>query len=537
MNKRYIIAGSTFFAFIFIVSAIFVPQIGIGEDQARSTTESILVESAHNYPNNADEWYQISRPGALWMKIYFYKIQLERNYDYLYIYNGAGQLVHSVTSNFYRAWTAQLDGDICYLNLVSDGSTTKYGFRATNLEYEMGTTPPPEDTTPPVVTITAPSNGATVSGTTTISVTATDNEDPSPAMELKIDDGAWFSTAGTYNWDTTAYANEAITLYTRAVDESDNWGYDDITVTVDNYVPPVDTTPPVVTITAPTDGATVSDTINVLVTATDNADPSPTVELKIGDGAWFGTDGSYSLDTTAYTNGVYAIYTRAVDESDNWGYDDISITIDNEAPPPVDGDEHFLGSVAGVEVDYYEIFAYEGEISVSVSWVGSYDIDCYISTTPSYTSYLARGYTTSNPEVCAYTVPTGTSGTFYIGVRMYTSSAPSVAYDCHVVWNAEYVEPPPPPPPPTGDRWAVIAGVSDYKAISDLSYCDEDASDWYNYLLGLGYGAANMRVLGDTHTSNYPAYYAVATEYNTKASLDWLATVADAGHVVNFITS
>jgi hypothetical protein len=117
---------------------------------------------------------------------------------------------------------------------------------------------------------------------------------------------------------------------------------------------------------------------------------------------------------------------------------------------------------------------------------------------------------------------------------MYTNSAPSVTYDCHVTWTAEEG---PPPPPPDGDLWAVIVGISDYKAISDLSYCDEDATDWYNYLTGLGYGASNIRVLGDGHTSDYPAYYAIATEYNYKACLQWLADNVDSGDIVNFLTS
>jgi hypothetical protein len=33
-------------------------------------------------------------------------------------------------------------------------------------------------------------------------------------------------------------------------------------------------------------------------------------------------------------------------------------------------------------------------------------------------------------------------------------------------------------------KYAVIVGISDYKAISDLSFCDEDASDWFNFVTG-----------------------------------------------------
>ena len=50
------------------------------------------------------------------------------------------------------------------------------------------------------------------------------------------------------------------------------------------------------------------------------------------------------------------------------------------------------------------------------------------------------------------------------------------------------------------NKYALIIGISDYKAISDLSFCDEDATDWYNYLSGEGY---QITLLGDD-TSSYP---------------------------------
>jgi hypothetical protein len=440
MKPRYLIASGAFIAFLFVISAIFVPQIGAGEDQARSTTINYVVESPHNYYNNMDEVYEVNQPGAAWIKLYFYRISMERNYDYLYIYNGAGELVHQITGYYRKVWTAQLDGDTAYIRLVSDYTVTKYGFKVTQIEYEEGSAPPP-DTEPPVVTIDAPANGATVSDTVTIQTSVTDNEDPNPAMELSINGGSWFSTDGTYNWDTTTESDGDCTIDARATDAANNVGYDAITVTIDNSV----------------------------------------------------------------------------------------------EPPPNSGDEHFYGAVAGGEVDYYEIYAYAGgaPIAVSVSWIGSVDIDCYIMDSPDYTSYLARGYTTNNPETCSYQ-PTA-DGYYYIGVRMYTSSAPSTDYDFHVTWEAEE---PPPPPPPSGDKWALLVGISDYKAISDLSYCDEDATDWYNYLVNtMGYATTNIRVLGDGHTSNYPAYYAIATEYQYRACLDWIAANADGDDTVVFATS
>jgi hypothetical protein len=443
MKRKYLLAGSAFVAFLFVMSAVFVADIGSGNEEVRSTTESYVVESPHNYYNNMDETYTIHVEGAEWIKVHFTKIYMERNYDFLYIYDGDYNQIYKLTG-YYRTGgtTQQLTGDTVYIRLTSDYTVTKYGFKTDWIEYELGSTPPP-DTTPPTVSITAPADGATVSGVTTVNVASSDNEDTSPDNYLSIDGGSYFAIGTSYDWDTETVSNGAHTLQARAIDDAGNIGYSSVVdVTVDNTVEP---------------------------------------------------------------------------------------------PPVEDGDTHFLGAVAGGEVDYYDIYAYAGgaAISVSVSWDGGNDIDCYIMTSPDYTSYLARGYTTNNPETCSYT-PTA-DGTYYIGVRMYTSGAASTDYDCHVTWQATEPEP---PPPPTGDAWAIIVGISDYKAISDLSYCDEDATDWYNYLVNtMGYETSNIRVLGDGHTSNYPAYYAIATEYNYRVCLNWVADNIGAGDVCVFATS
>ncbi|TFG09006.1 caspase family protein [Candidatus Heimdallarchaeota archaeon] len=73
------------------------------------------------------------------------------------------------------------------------------------------------------------------------------------------------------------------------------------------------------------------------------------------------------------------------------------------------------------------------------------------------------------------------------------------------------------------DKYALIIGVSDYEVINDLSYCDEDATDWYNYLAPLGY---QITLLGDSQAQNFPQYDGLATEYNVKNA--WASIVAQA---------
>ncbi|MHA1686454.1 MAG: hypothetical protein ACTSYD_08625, partial [Candidatus Heimdallarchaeaceae archaeon] len=126
------------------------------------------------------------------------------------------------------------------------------------------------------------------------------------------------------------------------------------------------------------------------------------------------------------------------------------------------------------------------------------------------------------------------AGRWYIMVRSYSGSGP---YELTV--TVEYS---------SGgggsggdgvtNYYAVIVGISDYKAISDLSYCDEDASDWYYHLVNnLGWSSANIKVYGDGHSSNYPKWNGYATEYNVKQALNWLISTADGDDVIAFISS
>ncbi|MFX0061683.1 MAG: S8 family serine peptidase [Candidatus Hermodarchaeota archaeon] len=84
---------------------------------------------------------------------------------------------------------------------------------------------------PPVVTITSPSDGATVSGTTTITVTVTDEDTLVPDIYI---DSTYITTAYSYDWDTTAYADGSHTIYAEATDSGGLTGSDQIGVTVDN---------------------------------------------------------------------------------------------------------------------------------------------------------------------------------------------------------------------------------------------------------------------------------------------------------------
>jgi hypothetical protein len=78
----------------------------------------------------------------------------------------------------------------------------------------------------------------------------------------------------------------------------------------------------------------------------------------------------------------------------------------------------------------------------------------------------------------------------------------------------------PPPPPPEGQKLALIIGISDYEGTSsDLTYCDDDAMDWKNYLQGEGY---SITLLLDHQ----------ATANNIVSALEDLAAAEQAGDIV-----
>jgi len=191
---------------------------------------------------------------------------------------------------------------------------------------------------PPVVTITAPANGSTVSGTATVTASVTSSVGVA-SVQFQLD-GANAGTAVTtapysYSWDTTKTANGIHTLKAIAKDTSGNstTSASDM-VTVNNAV-----APPVVTITAPANGSTVSATVGVTASATSSVGVA-SVQFQL-DGANAGTavttaPYSYSWDTTKTANGIHTLQAVAKDTAGNSTTSaGDTVTVNNPVAPPV----------------------------------------------------------------------------------------------------------------------------------------------------------------------------------------------------------
>src|SRR5437899_1048374 len=193
------------------------------------------------------------------------------------------------------------------------------------------------DTTPPTVSMTAPASGATVSGTTTITATASDNVGVAGVQFLL--DGANLGTEDTaapyaVAWTTTAAANGSHTLTARARDAAGNTTTSAaITVTVSN-----DTTPPTVSMTAPASGATVSGTPTITASASDNVGVAG-VQFKV-DGANLGVEDTtapytVSWNTTSIANGSHTLTAVARDAAGNTTTAAaVTVTVSNDTTPP-----------------------------------------------------------------------------------------------------------------------------------------------------------------------------------------------------------
>jgi hypothetical protein len=119
-----------------------------------------------------------------------------------------------------------------------DGASGILSFAPPAGEHTLTATVIGGDTTDPTVSVTSPSNGATVSGTVTISATASDNVGVTK-VEFYYDSTNLISTDTTspYSipWNTTAVSNGTHTLLAKAYDAAGNVGTSSsVSVTVSN---------------------------------------------------------------------------------------------------------------------------------------------------------------------------------------------------------------------------------------------------------------------------------------------------------------
>lgn len=105
--------------------------------QRITVDSSLYPESQHNYVSNTNETQTFTYPGASSLTLTFSEQSvIETNYDFLYIYDGAGNLIGEYTG-ILSGKTVTVPGDTAQFHLTSDGSVNRYGYAFSSIVAEV----------------------------------------------------------------------------------------------------------------------------------------------------------------------------------------------------------------------------------------------------------------------------------------------------------------------------------------------------------------------------------------------------------------
>ncbi len=202
------------------------------------------------------------------------------------------------------------------------------------------------DAVAPTVAISAPANNAVVSGLLNVTMAASDNvgvarvELLADGVLIGTDTSAPFAIA----WDLASVANGDHVLQARAFDAAGNSASSaPVAIVVTGGIE--DTTPPMVNLTFPTSGARIAGTVELSARASDDVGVASVQFFANGVVLGSATRGAeagpwtLSWNTTALTDGNYALRVEARDARGNLGIDDDTTVIITHDLPVVD--EHF----------------------------------------------------------------------------------------------------------------------------------------------------------------------------------------------------
>jgi len=189
------------------------------------------------------------------------------------------------------------------------------------------------DTAAPTVAISSPANGASVSGVVSVNASASDNVGVTN-VELYVNNVRVASDAVApygFGWDSSALAGTTATLTAKAYDAAGNVGATSVSVqVVAAGTVSADTTPPVVTLTNPANGAVVSGMVTVSTSATDNSGAAGITQSLYIDGKLVATGNgatvSYKWNTNKAAKGSHTLSVNARDAAGNFSTSQRQVT-------------------------------------------------------------------------------------------------------------------------------------------------------------------------------------------------------------------
>jgi subtilisin family serine protease len=96
-----------------------------------------VFESAHPYADNANVSYTVSQAGAKYVRVVFEKIDLEAGYDVIRVKNSRGEVVETISGAKEAYATEYVEGESLTLEFVSDRSVNRWGYKASEFQYQL----------------------------------------------------------------------------------------------------------------------------------------------------------------------------------------------------------------------------------------------------------------------------------------------------------------------------------------------------------------------------------------------------------------
>ena len=278
----------------------------------------------------------------------------------------------------------------------------------------------------------------------------------------------------------------------------------------------LDTTPPTVSVTSPAGGATVSGTVPMTATASDDVAVA-SVEFWV-DGTKVATDTSapysYSWDTTQVAGGAHTLLVKAVDSSNNTASATVGVTVSNT--PCVTSSASWQNSAMLSPDGTFDV-AFDATPSAA-------DIDAVTG----LSATTALSY--SDLAVTARFNSTGTIDAINGGAYAAANAVPysgGATYHFRAAVNVPnhsyslYVTPPGKPETPVALNYAFRTGQTGVTALSDWAVTAANGS---HQTCGLAVTNPN-----DTTAPNAPTGVAKTSSTQTSLSLSWAASTDNVG--------
>jgi len=215
----------------------------------------------------------------------------------------AGANFEQITSKIFSGGIALTERRVVGIDFNADGSI--------DLDYSR-----------PGISLAVSQNSSKYQGTVTITATVSDNAGIANVL-FYIDHeilSADFASPFTASWNTQLHKNGVRKVRALVTDTGGNQNEATVLINVEN-----DITPPTIAFSAPSSGATVTETITLEVSIVETESGIDRVEYYYYDGDSFeylgdgdsGADHGYELDTTALPNGTTEFQAIAFDNAGN----------------------------------------------------------------------------------------------------------------------------------------------------------------------------------------------------------------------------